>query len=71
MEGDIRELRTRFGTTNYRILYAFHGQGVAVVLHAFTKEDRIPAAEIARAKRRLQRFLEDPEGHAHEEKDTP
>lgn len=38
VEADIRELRTRFGNTNYRILYAFHGQGAAVVPHGFTKE---------------------------------
>ena len=67
-KGDLRELRVRFGTTNYRFLYA--GQGAAVVLHAFTKEDRIPESEIARAMRRLKRFDEDPEGHRHEEEGT-
>jgi len=66
LDDGIYELRTRLGTTNCRILYGYHSRA-AVVLHAFTKEDRVPAAELARAIRRMKSFLEDPNRHAHEE----
>lgn len=71
LDDGIYELRTRLGTTNYRILYGFPRRGVALVVHALTKEDRIPPAEFARAKRRLEHFLEDPDRHAHEEENRP
>src|SRR5271154_7458537 len=42
----IYELRARLGTTNYRILYFFHGRDVAVLASAITKENEIPTVEI-------------------------
>ena len=70
LEQGIYELRARLGRTNYRILYAFH-RHAAVLLNAFTKENRIPAAVLVRAVRRLRRFLEDPNKHAHEKENLP
>ena len=67
----IYELRVGYRGVNYRILYGFHGRGSAVVLHAFTKEGRIPEADLARAIRRMERFLANPSRHTHEEKDLP
>lgn len=61
------ELRVRDGRVNYRILYCFHGPGRAVLLHALTKEGKVPEADIARASLRRRRLREDPERHAHEE----
>lgn len=37
----IHELRAKRGRVNYRILYFFHGQNVAILGHALTKQDRI------------------------------
>ena len=34
----IYELRIRKGRVNYRILYFFHGRGMAILGHAITKE---------------------------------
>jgi hypothetical protein len=34
----IYELRAQFGRMNYRMLYFFHGPGVAVVSHGFIKQ---------------------------------
>ena len=45
----VYELRARRGRMNYRIMYCFHGRNVAVLLHALTKEDRVPAVELRRA----------------------
>jgi phage-related protein len=59
----IYELRARLGTVNYRILYFFHGRNVAVLAHAITKEDEIPAAEIKRALERKRAFVANPPAH--------
>src|ERR1700693_2077435 len=48
----IHELRIRRGRVNYRILYFFHGRGLAILGHAITKEDKVPLAEIDRCIRR-------------------
>ena len=63
----IYELRARKGHVNYRLLYFFHGRGVAVVAHSLTKEDVIPDAHFARALSRKRAFEEDPEGHTYRE----
>jgi len=59
----IYELRARFGTVNYRLLYFFYGQNVAVLAHAITKEDEIPAVEINRALERKRHFVANPSAH--------
>ena len=63
----IYELRARKGTVNYRILYFFHGQHVAVLAHSLTKEAEIPPLDIERASRRKARVIKDPRTHLHED----
>ena len=64
--GGIHELRARRGRVNYRILYAFHGKGVAVLHHALVKEARIPAADLRRARERMLAFDSNPARHTFE-----
>jgi phage-related protein len=63
LEDDIYELRAKNGHVNYRILYFFHGQNVALLCHALTKERAIPPADLARAKTRKTTFEKDPATH--------
>ena len=63
----IYELRIREGHVNYRILYFFHGQNVAILAHALTKEDKVPKSEIDRAVRRKAAFKSNPAAHSYEE----
>jgi hypothetical protein len=51
----------------YRVLYFFSGQNVAVLDHALTKEGKIPDADIERAIRRKKAFERDPARHTYEE----
>jgi phage-related protein len=56
IEGELRELRVRFGNTRYRILYQRSGN-LIVLLHAFEKNTgAVPASEKALAKRRMADF---------------
>ena len=63
---EIHELRARRGNVNYRLLYFFHRQGVAVLDHALSKEAEIPAADLKRALARKANFEADPEAHTYE-----
>ncbi|MEX2316543.1 MAG: type II toxin-antitoxin system RelE/ParE family toxin [Pirellulales bacterium] len=63
----IYELRARKGNVNYRILYFFHGQNVAVLTAALTKEAKVSPIEIERAMRRKKAFEHDPSRHSYEE----
>lgn len=63
----IYELRVRKGRVNYRILYFFHGSGLAVLGHAITKEDAVPDIDIERCLCRKRAFESDPEGHSYSE----
>ncbi|MEW6300807.1 MAG: type II toxin-antitoxin system RelE/ParE family toxin [Thermodesulfobacteriota bacterium] len=63
LEDGIYELRAKKGHSNYRILYFFHGQNVALLCHALTKERTIPPADLARAKARKTAFEKNPETH--------
>ena len=65
----IYELRLRKGRVNYRILYFFHGRGVAILGHALTKEDNVPSADIERALRRKKAFEADPAKHSYSEEE--
>jgi hypothetical protein len=42
----IHELRVRFQSVNYRMLYFFHGRAAVVLTHGLTKEKEIPNKEI-------------------------
>ena len=63
LEDDIYELRAKKGHINYRILYFFYGQNIALLCHALTKERTIPPADLARAKARKTAFTKDPATH--------
>lgn len=65
----IHELRIRQGHVNYRILYFFHGQAVAILAHGLTKEDEVPNADIERAIQRKEAFAKDPAKHTYPEDD--
>lgn len=60
----LHELRVRFGSVNYRFLYFFHGQNIAVVAHGLTKETAIPATDLARALARKAAYTADPATHS-------
>ena len=52
VQGKIRELRIRFGTSQYRILYFFFVGDRIVLTHGFLKKTReVPQSEIERAER--------------------
>jgi Uncharacterized protein conserved in bacteria len=63
----IHELRAKRGRVNYRILYFFHGQNLALLAHTLTKEGALPAADITRAIRRKEAFEHNPAQHTYEE----
>jgi phage-related protein len=63
----IYELRAKWGTVNYRILYFFHETVAAVLAHGLVKEDRVPPKEIDWARERMKRFKANPRLHTHEE----
>lgn len=67
LEEDIYELRIRRGRVNYRLLYFFHGQNIAILAHGLVKEDVIPQTDLTRAIKRKEAFLKDPEKHTYEE----
>ena len=66
----IYELRARSGNVNYRILYFFHGQNVAILAHSLTKEAKVPKNDIERAIKRRKAFEKDAEGHSYHEDDN-
>jgi phage-related protein len=59
----IYELRAKRGHVQYRILYFFHGRNVALLAHALTKEDKVPAIDISRAIARKRRYEQNPTQH--------
>ena len=64
----IYELRAKHIRVQYRILYFFHGQNVAILAHAITKEEEaVPAIDIERALLRKRLFEENPEAHTYVE----
>ena len=63
----IYELRIGLGGKNYRILYFFHGQTVAVLAHGMIKERVVPFGDIDKAIMRKTKFEKDPKGHTYQE----
>jgi phage-related protein len=56
IEGELRELRIRFGKTRYRIVYQ-RSDNLMVLLHAFEKNTgAVPAVDKETAKRRMADF---------------
>ncbi|NER51437.1 MAG: type II toxin-antitoxin system RelE/ParE family toxin [Symploca sp. SIO1A3] len=53
----VYELRAKHRNVLYRILYFFHGQNLAILAHAITKEQAaVPAIDIERAIKRKHSF---------------
>ena len=61
----IYELRVRLRTTNYRMLYFFHGRIAAS--HGLVKESEVPQRDIELAIRRKLNFELDPNRHTYKE----
>jgi hypothetical protein len=55
------------GGSSIGSLSFFHGQRLAVLAHALTKEGQVPPADIERALRRKDAFAQDPETHSYAE----
>jgi len=49
----IRELRTKSGRVNYRILYSFNGKNIAILTNGLTKTAKVPSADIELAIERM------------------
>ncbi|MDR9895903.1 type II toxin-antitoxin system RelE/ParE family toxin [Aetokthonos hydrillicola Thurmond2011] len=66
----IYEIRAKHIRMQYRILYFFHNQNVAILAHAITKEGAaVPPIDIERAIARKLLFEEDPEAHTYVEEE--
>jgi phage-related protein len=64
----IYELRAKHVYVQYRILYFFYGQNVAILAHAMTKDtDRVPVVEIERAMKRKELFEKNPKIYTYVE----
>lgn len=54
VRGKIRELRIRYTSTQYRVLYFFHVGNLIVLVHAFAKKtQQLRENDIALAERRM------------------
>jgi hypothetical protein len=62
----IHELRIKVGTVNYRILYLFMGANIACLSHGFTKESKVPDAEIDLAVHRKRLVESNPDKYTAE-----
>ena len=68
LEGGLYELRAKHQRVNYRMLYFFHGRGVAVVTHGFSKhEAAVPTREIQLGLAKKDIFARRPEAHTYQE----
>ena len=64
----IYELRAKHIHIQYRILYFFDGQNIAILAHAISKDtDQVPSVDIDRAIRRKRQFEENPNVHTYQE----
>jgi len=70
LRSGIYELRAKHIRVQYRILYFFDGQNIAILAHAITKEEEaVPAIDIERALQRKRLFEKNPEGHTYMEEE--
>lgn len=67
VQNGVYELRVRFQSVNYRMLYFFYGNVAAVLSHGLTKERELPPRDVARAIERKAKFEADPERHTYKE----
>ncbi len=66
LRDDIYELRVRYRTVNYRMLY-FFTQGIAVISHGLVKEGAVPERDICLALSNKAMFEHHPEAHTYKE----
>ena len=66
LRNGIHEIRASYQSVQYRILYFFHA-GIAVVTHGIVKENRVPDADLERARGRKASYEADPERHTYQE----
>lgn len=66
LRDDIYELRVRYRTVNYRILY-FFTHGIAVISHGLTKEGAVPDRHIYLAISNKAKFEHDPDAYTYKE----
>ena len=60
----IYELRAKYRNVQYRLLYFFHGENVAVIGHGIIKEQSaVPPVDIKRALERKENFERNPSQH--------
>jgi len=64
LRGGVHELRVGYRGRNYRVLYFFHGQLVAILSHGLTKERTVPSKEIDIAIARKKAVEANPSRHA-------
>jgi phage-related protein len=67
LQDGIHTLQVRWGGRNYRILYFFYRQDVAVLTQAFRKKAELTEREIDQAVRCRAAFRRDPARHTYRE----
>jgi phage-related protein len=68
LRDEIYELRVKHIRVQYRILYFFHGQNVAILAHAIVKQgEQVPDSDINRAIQRKVLFEASPEAYTYQE----
>ena len=63
LRDDIYELRVRFQSINYRMLYFFFGAAAVVISHGLVKEDTVPEREIELAIEHKSKVMANPRQH--------
>jgi phage-related protein len=67
LRNDIWELRAKQGNIQYRILYFYHGQNIAIIGHALIKKtSAVPSQDIERIIHRKAQFKQNPELHTYQ-----
>jgi phage-related protein len=60
----VYELRIRHERINYRVLYFFSGQNLAILSAGLVKKDVVPESDIKRALDRKKQFMAAPDTHS-------
>ncbi|OIP72243.1 MAG: hypothetical protein AUK43_04115 [Oscillatoriales cyanobacterium CG2_30_40_61] len=67
LRDEIRELRAKHRNVQYRILYFFQGQNIAILAHAIQKKgSSVPDIEIEKAIQRKENFKKSPDYYTYE-----
>ncbi len=66
LRDDIRELRAKHRNIQYRILYFFNGQNIAILAHAIIKkQSAVPKSDIEKAIQRKEKVEQDPANYIY------